>query len=94
MTARGEPVTDTVRSQLALFEYAEDAVTARERAPEYVSEELQPHTYTVEVVETHASEVVEPAGAVWPLGHAVHQFAEPPAEYVSAAHCTHEVPLR
>jgi hypothetical protein len=43
-TARGEPVTDTVSTQLALFEYDEDAVTARERAPEYVAVELEPHT--------------------------------------------------
>ena len=42
----------------------------------------------------HASEVVEPAGAVRPLEHAVHEVAEPPAEYVLAAHWTHEVPLR
>ena len=37
---------------------------------------------------------VEPAGAVAPLGHAVHDVAEPPAEYVVAAHCAHELPLR
>ncbi len=42
----------------------------------------------------HESEVVEPAGAVRPLGHAVHEVAVPPAEYVFAAHCTHEEPLR
>ena len=44
VTARGEPVTDTVSTQFALFEYAEDDVTARARAPEYVAVELEPHT--------------------------------------------------
>ena len=28
----------------------------------------------------HAEEEVEPAGAVAPLGHAVHEVAEPPVE--------------
>ena len=36
----------------------------------------------------------EPAGAVWPLGHAVHEVTVPPAEYVFAAHRAHEEPLR
>ena len=51
------------------------------------------HVYAVAAA-THALEEVEPAGAVWPLGHAVHEVAEPPTEYEFAAHTTHEDPLR
>ena len=51
------------------------------------------HVYVI-AAETHAAEEEEPAGAVVPLGHAVHDVAEPPAEYVFAAHWAHDEPLR
>ena len=45
-------------------------------------------------VEAHAVGEIDPVGDDWPLGHAVHATAVPPAEYVLAAHKMHEVPLR
>ena len=48
VSARGEPMTDTVSAQLALLEYAEAAVTASVSAsPLYTTVELEPHTKEV-----------------------------------------------
>ena len=46
-----------------------------------------------EEVDVHADEDVAPAADVVPAGHAEHAVAEPPAEYVFAAHVK-QAPLK